>query len=301
MSVGSSTGEHFEDVLHSQVGRFFVDNQQSVKDPEGTQDQNIVTPQQIEDSKRINADPKNIYDDQGNIVDYDFWGTGPRKLPDNQSPETQPRSGYDTPLSPLEESVFQHWKQRVAPNDSGEDYDLRGAFKAGAEPSENGHMPDTWKKPNHPTFSDQSKYYKYSPSSAGSWKGEEFSGPNMIHPIANLTNTPDEIMAGLEGVRNSMNKGVAGPTQRERVGKAALRTDSGEVFEGHNHGDAFEKFQAKYPNETNFLNVDQGFTTSSGRFINRDEAFTLAKQMDQFKDKGIAPLKAFGLLSEDLK
>lgn len=26
---------------------------------------------------------------------------------------------------------FEHWKQKYAPNDSGEDYDLRGAFDAG--------------------------------------------------------------------------------------------------------------------------------------------------------------------------
>lgn len=39
--------------------------------------------------------------------------------------------------------------------------------------------------------------------------------PKII-PIANLTNTPDEIMSGLEGVRVWHNRGVAGPTQMRR-------------------------------------------------------------------------------------
>lgn len=38
------------------------------------------------------------------------------------------------------------------------DYDLQGAYMQGVE-SEGGHLPDTFKKPNHPTFSDQSIYH----------------------------------------------------------------------------------------------------------------------------------------------
>lgn len=66
---------------------------------------------------------------------------------------------YNTPLSTEEEKSFQSWKSKYAANDSGADYDLRGAFKDGIKPDdERGHFPDTYKKPNHPTFSDQSKY-----------------------------------------------------------------------------------------------------------------------------------------------
>jgi hypothetical protein len=79
---------------------------------------------------------------------------------------------YDTPLTPEEEADFQLWKQIYAPNDSGFDYDLRGAFKAGLKPDQRtGHWPDTFKKPNHPTFSDQSNYAKVRPDLAGSWIG----------------------------------------------------------------------------------------------------------------------------------
>jgi len=66
---------------------------------------------------------------------------------------------YETTLSPEEEQQFSQWKMRYAPHDTGEDYDLRGAFRAGLKPDAvRGHFPDTYKKPNHPTFSVESMY-----------------------------------------------------------------------------------------------------------------------------------------------
>ena len=38
---------------------------------------------------------------------------------------------FETTLTPKEEVAFQRWKNLYAPNDSGQDYDYRGAFKAG--------------------------------------------------------------------------------------------------------------------------------------------------------------------------
>ena len=38
------------------------------------------------------------------------------------------------------------------------DYDYEAAKKAGVQPDERGHLPDTFKKPSHITFSDESKY-----------------------------------------------------------------------------------------------------------------------------------------------
>jgi hypothetical protein len=85
-----------------------------------------------------------------------------------------PKQSFDTPLSGDQEAAFQGWKRKFAPNDSGEDYDLRGAFKAGvtSDPA-TGHWPDTFKKPNHPTFSDESQYA--GSGAPGSWKGGKFS------------------------------------------------------------------------------------------------------------------------------
>lgn len=82
---------------------------------------------------------------------------------------------YDTQLTGNEEADFYKWKQQYAPNDSGLDYDLRGAFKAGIKPNpKTGHWPDTYKKPNHPTFSVESKYAKDAPDKAGKWSGETY-------------------------------------------------------------------------------------------------------------------------------
>lgn len=62
---------------------------------------------------------------------------------------------YNTLLSPAEEADYQ---KEHAPGDSY-DYDMRGAFKQGITAAGNGHFPDTFKKPNHPTFSNESIYH----------------------------------------------------------------------------------------------------------------------------------------------
>lgn len=101
---------------------------------------------------------------------------------------------YDTPLSVQEEEKFQTWKAQMAPKDSGADYDLRGAFKAGVTPDpETKHWPDTFKKPNHPTFSDQSQYYEKAPEKAGRWEGDKFIPPEKVL---------DQLMDEADGTEN---------------------------------------------------------------------------------------------------
>lgn len=85
---------------------------------------------------------------------------------------------YNTQLSDHDESQFQRWKEKYAAWDSGNDYDLRGAFKAGLTPDpKTGHWPDTFKKPNHPTFSNESMYAKYAPEKAGHWDNDVYIKP----------------------------------------------------------------------------------------------------------------------------
>lgn len=99
---------------------------------------------------------------------------------------------FNTKLSPKEEASFKTWKAHYAPKDSGDDYDLRGAFKAGLTPdTKTGHWPDTFKKPNHPTFSDQSGYAQY--GTPGRWEGEKFI-PAAKPAQAGLL-TDDEVLA----------------------------------------------------------------------------------------------------------
>ena len=70
---------------------------------------------------------------------------------------------YPTILAPEEESQFQAWaKKNKVRLDPGwnEDYDMRGLWKSNPNitPDERGHWPDTYKLPNHSTFSNQSIY-----------------------------------------------------------------------------------------------------------------------------------------------
>src|SRR5690242_7452603 len=78
---------------------------------------------------------------------------------------------YNTQLTPAEEQQFQQWAQASGRANDTYDYDLRGAWKSGAATAPNGHLPDTFKKPNHPTFSDQSQYHGIDGYQGGSWGG----------------------------------------------------------------------------------------------------------------------------------
>lgn len=90
-------------------------------------------------------------------------------------------------LSPEEMEAFLAWKSHNAPNDSGQDYDLPGAFRSGIGRDDAGHMSDRFKMPNHPTFSDQSEYAVGDERNrAGHWArggGDEFFVPpaNRAH------------------------------------------------------------------------------------------------------------------------
>lgn len=89
---------------------------------------------------------------------------------------------YETKLTPEEEKQFQVWKAQYAPKDNGVDYDFRGAFKTGIKPDpETGHWPDTFKKPNHPTFPNESIYAAFHPELAGKWVGDKFVPPFLLH------------------------------------------------------------------------------------------------------------------------
>lgn len=81
---------------------------------------------------------------------------------------------YDTPLTPEQERAYRQWAGKRATDT--QDYDMRGAYLANALASANGHFPDTYKKPNHPTFSEESQYStadnpggRWVPDGRGNW------------------------------------------------------------------------------------------------------------------------------------
>lgn len=78
------------------------------------------------------------------------------------------REHYNTELDPLSEMLF----RASSMGSDTYDYDARGAWlEAQVRPmqSANGHYPDIYKKPNHPTFSDQSIYHGANDWYGGSW------------------------------------------------------------------------------------------------------------------------------------
>lgn len=86
-----------------------------------------------------------------------------RKIIDNLN-----ASKNNTKLTEIEERKFQRWLEKSGREGDLVDYDLRGAWKDNAKESAKGHLPDKYKKPNHPTFSVESIYYKRG-MKAGKW------------------------------------------------------------------------------------------------------------------------------------
>lgn len=98
---------------------------------------------------------------------------------DNSLPAKQVLGEYDTKLNPNEETQYQKWRQTLPKNLQYEgDYDLRGYWKdpeTTKEAVEGDHFIDKYKKPNHPTFSNESQYaVGENAKKAGRWEGEKY-------------------------------------------------------------------------------------------------------------------------------
>ena len=82
---------------------------------------------------------------------------------------------YNTPIPPNRQGEFDQWvanQQKLTgrnPLNDRYDYDVQGQFLAGSGTDARGHGTDVFKKPNHPTFSDQSQYNLKDGYSGGHW------------------------------------------------------------------------------------------------------------------------------------
>jgi hypothetical protein len=93
---------------------------------------------------------------------------------EEKDPEMMFKDKYNTELTKEEEKDFDKWAEEESKK-QGRDilmdkgaYDVQGFWKSGdwKNRDADNHGTDTWKKPNHPTFSNQSKY-----NGAGGWYG----------------------------------------------------------------------------------------------------------------------------------
>jgi hypothetical protein len=84
---------------------------------------------------------------------------------------------FNTALEPQQEQQFLQLLNSSGRANDLYDYDLRGAFKDGLLKGDaRGHLPDKYKKPNHPTFSTESVYHNavmpggaWAKDSSGKW------------------------------------------------------------------------------------------------------------------------------------
>ena len=98
---------------------------------------------------------------------------------------------------------------RDVSKDAG-DYDLEGYYNSlKANPGQAGaydpqtkeaHLEDTYKLPNHPTFSDQSKYHVPVVQQGGAWSGDDKEGYKFAPSQQNLNNI------GKSGLQNYFNQ-----------------------------------------------------------------------------------------------
>lgn len=123
---------------------------------------------------------------------FNAMGLAPQ-IPNNPILATTPVDPYDfttkhnTELTPHEEKQFLTWSKKNNKINDLYDYDLRGAWKENMQASDNGHLGDKYKKPNHPTFSDQSIYHSED-MPGGVW-GQDVNGRDTFTPsLYNLQN-----------------------------------------------------------------------------------------------------------------
>jgi hypothetical protein len=110
---------------------------------------------------------------------------------------------YNTKLTAAQEQQYQQWvadQSKAQGRDLSKDtydYDLRGFWKSGGSfDDESGHGGDTYKKPNHPTFSDQSQYHGVDGYQGGTWGGGQNGQPFTFTP--STTNLQMMSLPGLQ-------------------------------------------------------------------------------------------------------
>ena len=121
-------------------------------------------------------------------------------MPDDTRDYTQ---RYNTVLSPQQEQAYQNWitqqtvsailrgQNRNYANDTY-DYDLRGWFnKNGPQDLTGAHLTDQFKKPNHPTFSDQSQYSGVDGMQGGKWNQQPDGSYSFTPGSTNVYSAPE--------------------------------------------------------------------------------------------------------------
>jgi hypothetical protein len=81
---------------------------------------------------------------------------------------------------------------------------------------------------------------------------------------------------------------IVAPNYGETIKGPAIRAGK-DVFQGANHGDALDNLREAYPYEKYkeaVNSLEEGFVTSHGRFVGREEALDIAKRGSQYQTAG---------------
>lgn len=83
---------------------------------------------------------------------------------------------------------YQDWIKTHNLEETG-DYNLHDAWLSGMQPNARGHLPDTFKMPNHITYSDESVYSKAKGAPPpGRWDGDDKTGWTFFASPTNVQN-----------------------------------------------------------------------------------------------------------------
>ena len=150
------------------------------------------------------ANPNDVFNAQ------EFWKKANRVTDDGKRYRTGGKvdeKTFTTKLTKKQEGKFQNWYKNVSyelgldsnPDNPAHAYDYRGFWLENRNKDidytqPDFHFTDTYKKPDHPTFSVESKYadkkYGIDPKTVGHWDGENFISGSFNDLIAARTNRP---------------------------------------------------------------------------------------------------------------
>jgi len=107
---------------------------------------------------------------------------------------------YNTELNSGEQAKFNNWVMRERsmtgkdPLVDKYDYDIQGWWKENqGKDLSGGHLTDEFKKPNHPTFSDESKYNGVDGYKGGTWGGKDGEWTFTPGPTNLQLHPPEEL------------------------------------------------------------------------------------------------------------
>jgi hypothetical protein len=151
-------------------------------------------------------------------------------IPPVQMPTQDPldySAHYNTPIPPDRQAAFNQWVATHTqagrnPLKDRYDYDVNGYFLSGQATDPRGHATDQFKKPNHPTFSNESIYHGKDGNYGGRWinsNGGSFYEPSAqnirLHGI-------DKLRQYFQRVESETQL-LAPPASPQQIGSGILR------------------------------------------------------------------------------